>query len=298
MTIASCSPPPNAPAPGTNQPPASPAPTQTPIPTGPGTIPSDIPASTPSPVITPTATPCATPTQSPTPISIDFELAQYGVSFIGNIGEWTAGRKESVRNAVKAIANRFTDIVGGDPVQNFVKVYGYINFEFCDDGCVPNGFGWTAGDHWIKFDGMYSDVTIATRLIVHEMGHLFDRAVCASLNNGKCYDEKGNDLIWGYNTARSDLTGKTGVCLSSICLGRKGHTEPDGVGYWGFAGGWQVWQFGANDENDDGTNGELWADMFLGWTFNQWGDDTRGINREDYMNERMTYHLRTNFNFQ
>ena len=61
MTIASCSPPPNAPAPGTNQPPPSPAPTQTPVPTGPVTYPTDTPTTTPSPVVTPTLTPCATP---------------------------------------------------------------------------------------------------------------------------------------------------------------------------------------------------------------------------------------------
>jgi hypothetical protein len=278
--------------------------TATPVPSQPNTYnitatPTTVPSSTPAPPTDtplPTITVTCTVTSTPTPISIDSELAQYGVSFIGNIGQWTIERKEAVRNAVKTIASRFTDVVGGDPIQNFIKVYGYINFEFCDEGCVPNGYGWTAGDHWIKFDGMYSDVTTATRLIVHEMGHLFDRAVCASLNQGKCYDAKGNDLIWGNNTARSDLTGKTGVCLSSICLGRKGHTEHDGIGYWGFAGGWQVWQFGANDENGDGTNGELWADMFLGWIFNQWGDDTRGINRANYMNERMKYHLKTNFN--
>jgi RHS repeat-associated protein len=61
MTIASCSPPPNAPAPSTNQPPASPAPPQTPIPTGPGTVPSGIPAaSTPAPVVTPTLPECPT----------------------------------------------------------------------------------------------------------------------------------------------------------------------------------------------------------------------------------------------
>lgn len=66
MTIASCSPPPNAPAPGTNQPPASPVPTQTPIPTGPTTSSSGA-AGTATPPIILTLPDCPTPIWAPTP---------------------------------------------------------------------------------------------------------------------------------------------------------------------------------------------------------------------------------------
>ena len=64
MTIASCSPPPNAPAPGTNQPPTSPVPNQTPIPTGPGTSSSGT-AGTATPPITLTLPECPTPVWTP-----------------------------------------------------------------------------------------------------------------------------------------------------------------------------------------------------------------------------------------
>lgn len=65
VSIAACAPAPvpNVPAPGTNQPPASPAPTQTPIPTGPVTIPTNTSTPVPSPTNSPTAIPCPMPTQ-------------------------------------------------------------------------------------------------------------------------------------------------------------------------------------------------------------------------------------------
>jgi RHS repeat-associated protein len=249
---------------------------------------------TPEPTSTQTSVPIATWTA--TPLSTDQQLAMYGVAFTGNLGGWKDTKKVAVNKAVQAVANKIADTVGGSPIGDFRIVYGYIDFEWCDN-CIPHGYGFTANDHLIKFDYMYPDIEIATRLVVHELGHLFDRAVCASNHQGNCHDAKGNELIWGINTARSDLTGKTGTCLGPTCLGRKGHEGPGEGEDWGFAGKFEVWQFGMNDAEGYGENGELWADMFLGWTFGQWGDDTRGGYRQNYMNDRMKYHLHTNFNF-
>ena len=121
---------------------------------------------------------------------------------------------------------------------------------------------------------MYQNRDIAIRFITHEIGHIFDRAVCASNQGGACSN------IWAYDgTARSDLTARG--------LGRKGHEGPLEGEFWGFAGGWENWQFGETDEN-----GEIWADMFLGWSFDTWATaEPLGTDRQNYMNIQMPQYL-------
>jgi len=56
--------------------------------------------------------------------------------------------------------------------------------------------------------------------------------------------------------------------------------------YYGFAGGWDDWQFGW-----DNTRSEVFADMFVGWTYNNWDLGHRenlGVPRQDHMDVVMT----------
>jgi hypothetical protein len=222
-------------------------------------------------------------------MTVEEKLQQYNVTLDGEMEGWTYEHKYAVWAAVSAVGQAFarTRGQGETAAEAFRAVYGEVTFEWCDS-CV-SGYGWAAGDHLVRFDGMYSNTVIATRLVVHELGHLFDRAVCAQNQGGACR------YIWGKGTARSDLTGKTGICDGPYCLGRKGFTGPKEGQYWGFAGGWGEWQFGHNGEDGYGENGELWADMFVGWTYDRWENTPRGEYRRAYMNARMEYYLTTNF---
>jgi RHS repeat-associated protein len=209
-------------------------------------------------------------------------LVLYGIELQGT---WSSERKAAVLSAVLHVGIALQRFTGSSTSYwAFQAVYGGVEITFCKD-CVSSGFGWAYADHKIKFDDMYADPVLAARLVVHELGHLFDRQVCAANSStGTCYDESGKDLIFGTGTARYGLTGQMGTCPT--CLGRQGYRDRMG-GNWGFAGDWESWQFGANDENNNGTTGEVWADMFLGWTYNTWGGDPRGPTRQTYMNTQM-----------
>jgi hypothetical protein len=76
-----------------------------------------------------------------------------------------------------------------------------------------------------------------------------------------------------------------GLCSGRTdCLGRPDYEGPGPGQYWGFAGGKDKWQFSVS--NVDGTV-EVWADMFVGWTYNTWGKDVTGSARQAYMNLQM-----------
>jgi hypothetical protein len=97
--------------------------------------------------------------------------------------------------------------------------------------------------------------------------------------------------IFQSNAARFGLTGKMGTDLpdeldGSYGLGRIGHAGSTEYPFWGFAGRFERWQFGMTDDT-----GEVFADMFLGWTYNQWGDNDSGINRASYMNQTMPLYV-------
>lgn len=300
MSLAACGTPTPAPPQPTQKPsetpvPALPAKPEAPgADSNPGSSPTTghAPSASPSPTCTGTPTPTPSPTPTPTPGTIDEDLALYDVRFTGLTNQWTVARKTVVRNAVVAIANR----IGSGPA-GFRAVYNGIDFEWCETrtiGCVskPN-FGWGAGDHLIKFCDLYGNEEKDTRLIIHELGHLFDRAVCAKrLPQGRCYDERGNDLILSDTTssARNDLRDRwnDAYCGKYLCLGRDTHEGPE-RSYWGFVGGWDEWQFG----KAGAFPGEVWADLFLAWVFDKWGNDPYGFaeHKRDYMELHMPSYL-------
>lgn len=151
-------------------------------------------------------------------------MAQYGVYFTGLtpglLQHWNMYTKGVVKKAVIDVANRFFESIGGTPQEAFKRVYGYINFEWCEN--CSSGFGITSDDHTIKFDDMYSSTREyrAIRLVVHELGHLFDRKICASRqNDGIC---SVSELDVFHDSARTDLSG----VWNNIYCGRDTNGEP------------------------------------------------------------------------
>jgi RHS repeat-associated protein len=202
---------------------------------------------------------------------------RFGVTFEG---DWTDSRKEAVRRALVAVGSRIAGDSGLSSWDAFDAVYGGIQFTWCED-CV-DGFGWAAGDHEIRFDGMYADSTTNERLVVHELGHMFDRAVCSYYSGtGSC----NSDSYYHGTTAHSGLTGRMGTGEGG--LGRPSYTDPN-EDNWGFAGGFGDWQFAVS--NIESTV-EVWADMMVGYTYDTWRNDPRGNARQNYMDVQMTSYI-------
>jgi len=243
------------------------------------------------------------PTAPPT--AIDEEMAQYGVYFTGVVQGWNTlfkngtaidatqeSAREAVKEAVIEVAKKFAGIIGGSPQDAFKRVYGYINFEWCN-GCVSDAFGENTDDHTIKFDGMYMwEHYKRVRNVVHELGHMFDRKVCASRElDGEC-DIVGDEIRM-HSSARTDLqkvwNNEEWRCQGDkSCLSRSTPTGPRPGIFWGFAGDLHEWQYGQTDGE-----GEVWADMFLGWVYNKWGNDEFGGRKQEYMNDVMKTYLRS-----
>lgn len=223
------------------------------------------------------------PTLTPMPSSIKDELMMYGVELTGKDAYWTLYRQDVILSAVKAIANRFGGILGLSPIEAFTRVFPNHTFEWCDK-CVDNGYGWCFEENKIKLDGMYTIEYKAVRLIVHEMGHAMDQKVCASRRaDGAC------ETVFE-NSARTDLQDvwNNDYCGEHLCLARNGHNGPETGVYWGFAGGCEEWQFGMTDGP-----GEVWADMFIGWVFDTWDNDSKGFGKakKEYMDSKMQTYL-------
>jgi RHS repeat-associated protein len=192
-------------------------------------------------------------------------------------GTWTPEMKLAAYQAIFLIAMALSALAPGfTPEAIFKTVYGSsLVLEYGECSECKGGFGYTHSASYIKFGGSYNNLSKDTRLIVHELGHAFDHAI------GK--------------SGRGDLNGRMGLCNNSeYCLGRDSHNGPNDGEHWGFAGGFNKWQFGSDD-----TTGEVFADMFLGWVFNTWEPESplsnRGTIRQGYMNDQMINYMTTYF---
>ena len=63
----------------------------------------------------------------------------------------------------------------------------------------------------------------------------------------------------------------------------------DGNSFYGYIGPHYKWQFGRSLDN---RQGEEFADMFVGWVYNQWDTDSvLGIMGRDFMNKLIVGYL-------
>ncbi|MCL4265813.1 MAG: RHS repeat-associated core domain-containing protein [Anaerolineae bacterium] len=152
----------------------------------------------------------------------------------------------------------------------FLLVYGgSVNFIKTGTQCGSRCWGETFlrdGRHEIE---VYTDANIAgdAQWGVHELGHAFINVV----GSGPL------DKLRQYQKFFSDFPNRP-------------HTDNpnyDNLSPWGFAGGYGTWQ-----RSKQGRASEEFADMYLGWVYNQWegndGDWTiPGQYRADFMNSLM-----------
>lgn len=183
----------------------------------------------------------------------------------------------AIKAAVMAVGQALGVVMNMDGAAAFSLIFGGLDFSF---GAVSDGMGWAYGDDQILFDSIYFNPSSAERLVVHEIGHIFDRRLGASVYGS---DWLNGENLWSPLTARGQLS--TDISGDLYDLFRPGYKDPDGS-YYGFAGGQGVWQFGAIE----GGVAETWADMFVGWVYNTWETDsageltTLGSGRSSYMN--------------
>ncbi len=213
--------------------------------------------------------------------------AELGLNFSSEPGadQWTEEHKKAARRAAWDVAYQFSATTGGDIAETFRSVYAQgVDFVWCNK-CT--GMGRTRDDHTIEFAAMHTGTDafeLDVRTAVHELGHLFDRRVCVA-NNGRPCDHMPGEP----NTARSAMASFNSDFISSD------HGDYLLNSYWGFAGGFDNWQMGW--ERGNGSQGEIWADMFLGWTYNRWGEPWQPLSgaRSGYMTNTMSYYLTTTF---
>ena len=124
----------------------------------------------------------------------------------------------------------------------------------CSSGCMAEVKG--SNKVRVYHNTPASYIPTHDRLIIHEYGHLFNNAADKNAQSG----------------------------LAGLLRDNGQHT--DKYGHWyGFAGGWEKWQFGWTNEP-----GEVFADMFLGWFYNTWDfahPEGLGFQRQDHMNKKI-----------
>jgi hypothetical protein len=103
-----------------------------------------------------------------------------------------------------------------------------------------------------------SNHTSAINNFVHEFGHAF------------------NNLLWFDNRGQRDR-------LPEAFMRAIGELERSAGGYAGPYGTWQ--------QSQQDTTSENFADMFLGWTYGEWGSVGAGPERRSFMNTWMPHFI-------
>ena len=221
------------------------------------------------------------------------------------IGEWINEDKSYIRKAVWLVSERFLNIVDsrsiGSPItqaRTFEDIYGIneidplrfewnphcydcrplacqtedkwadINREHCDPNtcntcnCKPKG-GYTHSPRRIEFAEMspswrqnYSDRRVNN--IIHELGHAFD-----------------SKLNWTPRTILNRETVRINNVDFSLTNKPLGYYQSNAYDY--------TWI-----QSQDRTNGEPFADMFLGWVFNnKFANNDYGRARTEFMDNNM-----------
>ena len=193
---------------------------------------------------------------------LDQRIADFGLVLDGDMDGWTYERKKTVYSAIVLVGNRFAETrhKSETATQAFHAVYGKI-FTFTWSNSQPGNAGFTNDyNHITLYSVQNSPNYLAnhSRVIVHELGHAFN-----IVTDREAEDSLGADLLRDADGDHIDESGR----------------------YYGFAGGWDNWQFGW-----DNTQSEVFADMFVGWAYHAWDfyhPNDLGIQRNTHMNINM-----------
>jgi RHS repeat-associated protein len=198
--------------------------------------------------------------------SIEHVSLQYKIHFTGMV--WSERNKLAVIEGVEAVGNKLavTRNKGEASSKAFKAVYGKMEFEW-NPNCIEceGGGGFTDGAHHIVFSSLStpggnrtSEMAFADARnnIVHELGHAFAQKW---YRNDSTYDSGGPYVnIPGY------LRNEEGF-----------HDSPVSAHL--------TWRQHPNNTSQQ----EIFADMFLGWTFNMWANNDAGSERADFMTQNM-----------
>jgi hypothetical protein len=212
---------------------------------------------------------------------------QYGISFEG---DWDKQNQNIVRTAVRDVANALLrdynrecrwagDCETYTAAQLFNAVYGGVTFAWVASYQDPNGNTYHSGAitrsaHRIEFASLprsYSDGVKTPQMafregvnnVVHELGHAF---ASKWYRNDGAYDPAGP-----YVNIPGSLINNAGFYQ---------YPGPEGASY--------TWRQHPCDGGYDCHN-EVFADMFLGWTYGKWATDIGGVGsqRRNFMNQNM-----------
>jgi RHS repeat-associated protein len=176
----------------------------------------------------------------------------YGIIFNDN---WNEDYKWAVIAGVEAVGDTLSKAIGSaSSVLTFRDVFGIKGndkFKFTWGCSECSKMAITAGAREIKFKQMYEEkaylgrtaidaLFMNTTLVVHELFHAFENATEVTLDNGTKYKEARSTLPSHYS--------------------REGLADP-----------FMTWQ-----QSNDTTNGEIFADMGIGWIYNQWNTEDPG----------------------
>lgn len=155
----------------------------------------------------------------------------------------------------------------------FLSVYGgSVTFYKTGTACGGDGcYGMYVGDNTINvFTDIYNNsgasqipsASTGGRWAVHELGHVFE----AQVNNVVGVDEYARNRL--------------GAATSIARRGADPIAEPNS----GFAGPVYGWQ-----QSPIAPFGEELADMYIGWTYGQWGNTAQGAARNAFMVQHMAF---------
>jgi RHS repeat-associated protein len=202
---------------------------------------------------------------------------------------WTDAEKDTLNASAQAVASALAreinrenwmlwksgDIDSYSPVSStsaFYKTFGgpIVARRSASEcaGCWAMYHNKMDGSHheiWVYSSTTAADIINHPRLFTHEIGHAFLAA--NHINNS---DAVPSDL-WR-------PLGADGRIQGTQYINRQ-------IDYFGYAGGHYSWQFGKDPESQ---SAEEFADMFVAWTYGQWGQYRTGNPKQDYMNNMMT----------
>ncbi len=177
--------------------------------------------------------------------SLKADLAQKYKVYLKKDG-WDDNNIKAVYDAVELVGSKFASErgLGESDRTAFVAVYDHIEMKWeggagmCGDDPADSG-GCTDGAHQIRFWSLsghgQSEVSRMAKNVVHELGHAFDWTQGRPSNN-----------------MSPDFTRDT--------LLRPNLRSSDG----------QRWEWQQSDRN---TDNEIFADIFIAWTYNVWNTD-------------------------
>jgi hypothetical protein len=181
-------------------------------------------------------------------------LWRFGITLSG---EWLDEDKDELLKAVKAIGGKFSQEDGGTAWDVFRSANNSgVDMEYVDNACPEGCWGRTISSQHIRFYGP-SRGALGERLVVHELGHAFNRRVENVLGNDAS-PNSSLDNEWRNNPV----------------FPRRDDEHN------GFAGGFPGWQ--QSTELDAGNE---FADMFIGWVYGKWENHAAGVVRSNWMNQ-------------